>query len=76
MAKEKKVYGKNVKFEITASKKDLILDARGNPVLGYVIHYISEKGSPGYIEIPEKGYTKEKALALIEADVERLEELL
>lgn len=75
MAKEKKLHGKNVKFEITASKKDLILDARLNPVMGYVIHYITESGSPGYIEIPEKEYTKEKALAKIEADAEKLEEL-
>uniref|UniRef100_A0A6H1ZMC0 Uncharacterized protein n=1 Tax=viral metagenome TaxID=1070528 RepID=A0A6H1ZMC0_9ZZZZ len=73
--KDKKVYGKGVKFEITASKKDIILDARSNPVMGYIIHYITEKGSPGYIEIPEKEYTKEKALALIEIDAERLEEL-
>lgn len=73
--KDKKLHGKSVKFEITASKKDLILDKRGNPAVGYVIHYITERGSPGYIEIPEKEYTKEKALTLIEADAERLEEL-
>jgi len=73
--KDNKLHGKNVKFEITASKKDLILDARGNPTVGYVIHYITERGSPGYIEIPEKEYTKEKALAKIEAEAEKLEEL-
>lgn len=73
--KDKKLHGKNVKFEITASKIDLVLDTRLNPVRGYVIHYITERGSPGYIEIPEKEYTKEKALALIEAAAEKLEEL-
>jgi len=73
--KDKKLHGKNVKFEITASKKDLVLDARLNPVMGYIIHYITENGSPGYIEIPEKEYTKEKALAKIEAEAEKLEEL-
>ena len=73
---EKKLHGKKVKFEITASKKDLILDKRGNPAVGYVIHYITERGSPGYVEIPEKEYSKERALALIEADAVILEELL
>ena len=72
---EKKLHGKKVKFEITASKKDLILDRRGNPAIGYVIHYITERGSSGYIEIPEKEYSKERTLALIETDAERLEEL-
>jgi len=73
---DKKVEKKEVKFEITASRKDIILDKFGNPVPGFIIRYISERGSPGYIEISEKEYTKERALKLIQKDVERLEELL
>ena len=72
---DKKVEKKEVKFEITASRKDIILDKFGNPVPGFIIRYLSEKGSPGYIEISEKEYTKERALKLIQADVEKLEEL-
>ncbi|GAI26158.1 unnamed protein product [marine sediment metagenome] len=73
---DKKIEKKEVKFEITASRKDIILDKFGNPVPGFIIRYISERGSPGYIEISEKEYTKERALKLIQKDVERLEELL
>lgn len=73
---DKKSEKKEVKFEITASRKDIILDKFGNPVPGFIIRYISERGSPGYIEISEKEYTKERALKLIQADVEKLEELL
>ena len=73
---DKKVEKKEVKFEITASRKDIILDKFGNPVPGFIFRYISERGSPGYIEISENEYTKERALKLIQKDVERLEELL
>jgi len=64
---DKKEGKKEVKFTIVATK---------NPVPGYIIRYITEKGSTGYVEIPEKEYSKEKALKLIEDDVRRLEELL
>lgn len=71
----KKVEKKEVKFTIIATKKDIILNKFGNPVPGYIIRYITERGSPGYIEISEKEYSKERALKLIQADVEKLEEL-
>jgi hypothetical protein len=74
--KDKNIKGNPINYTITATRKDLILDKAGNPVVGYIIHYITERGSTGYIEIAEKGYTKERALELIQADVERLEELL
>ncbi|MBA7530534.1 hypothetical protein ES705_22742 [subsurface metagenome] len=64
------------KFEVIGTKKDIILDKFGNPVPGYIIRYITKRGSTGYIEISEKEYSKEIALKLIEKDVERLEELL
>ena len=67
---------KKINYTITGTKKDIILDYRGIATTGYIIHYITEHGSTGYIEIPEKEYSKEKALKLIEADVLKLEELL
>jgi len=65
-----------VKFTVVATKKDIVLNMFGNPVPGYIIRYITEKGSTGYVEIPEKEYSKERALKMIEEDVKRLEELL
>lgn len=72
---DKKGEKKEVKFEVVATKKDIILNKFGNPVPGFIIRYITKRGSTGSIEVSEKEYSKEIALKLIEKDVERLEEL-
>jgi len=63
-------------FEVVSTEKNIILDKTGKPVAGIIIHYISPKGSKGYIEIPESIYSKKKALELIRADIKKLEEFL
>lgn len=73
---DKKAEKKEITFTVVATKKDIVLNMFGNPVPGYIIRYITKAGSTGYIEIPEKEYTKAKAIKLIEEDVKRLEELL
>ncbi|MBA7556124.1 hypothetical protein ES705_48822 [subsurface metagenome] len=64
-----------VKFEVIATKKDIVFDKLKNLTPGYIIHYITERGSTGSIEIPEKEYSKDLALKLIEEDVKKLDEL-
>ncbi|MBA7591662.1 hypothetical protein ES708_33822 [subsurface metagenome] len=73
---DKKEETKKYKFTVTGTKKDIILDYKGIAITGFIIHYITERGSTGFIETPEKEYTKEKALKLIETDVKKLEEIL
>lgn len=73
-AKEEEVV--TAKYRVIEAKKDIILNVRGIAMPGFVFHYITEKGSTGFIEIPEKEYTKEKAKKLIEEDIEKLEALL
>lgn len=63
-------------YRVTEAKKDIILNNRGIATPGFVFHYITEKGSIGFIEITEKDYTKEKAKKLIEEDIEKLEAFL
>ena len=72
---DKKEVKKEVKFTVVGTKKDIVLDNFGNPVSGYIIRYITEKGSTGVTEISEKEYSKEKAIKLISKEVEKLEEL-
>ena len=74
MAKENEKV-KEVKFTVVGTKKDIVLDNFGNPVPGYILRYITEKGSTGVTEISEKEYSKEKAIKLISKEVEKLEEL-
>lgn len=66
----------SIKFKVTGAKKDMILDYKGIVVPGFIFHYISERGSTGFIEITEKDYTKDKAKKLIEEDLDKLEALL
>ncbi|MBA7550128.1 hypothetical protein ES705_42634 [subsurface metagenome] len=73
---DKKEEKKEVKFNVIATKKDVVYDKFERLVPGFIIKYETAKGSPGSIEIPEKEYTKAKALKLIEEDVKKLEELL
>ena len=65
-----------VDFEITGALNRTVLDGLNNPVDGIVISFMSGKGVQGSLELPMKGYTKEKALKLISKKVEQLEELL
>ncbi|MBA7579056.1 hypothetical protein ES708_20922 [subsurface metagenome] len=70
--KEEKIAAK---FEVIATKKDIVFDKLDNLTPGYIIHYITERGSTGSIEIPEKEYSKELALKLIKENVKKLDEL-
>ncbi len=72
---DKKEVKPAAKFTVIATKKDIVLDKFGRIVPGFKINYETERGSSGFIEIPEKEYFKAKALKLISEDVERLEEL-
>ncbi len=75
MVTEKKEEVKPIEFTIVETKKDLILDGFNNAVQGYIIRFKTPLGSTGQVEIPEKSYSKEKALDLVRTEVIRLNEL-
>jgi len=57
---DKKEVKPAAKFTVIATKKDIVLDKFGRIVPGFKINYETERGSSGFIEIPEKEYFKAK----------------
>lgn len=70
--------GKSVSdnFTIAGVLNRTILDAASNPVDGVVINFITAKGISGNVEIPYKGYTKEKSFELIRKKAQALDSLM
>lgn len=63
-------------YTATIAQGRIILDAAGNPTEGYHIDFVTKNGARGFVEIPASKYSKESATKLLEAEAQRLEELL
>jgi hypothetical protein len=64
------------KFTVTGVHNRTILDAGSNPVDGIIIYFVTARGISGNVELPYKGYTKEKGTELIRKKAQDLDSLM